>query len=198
MIFTLITIQDQKEFSSFRNLSIITYKMIECFMKNHVDLMMRNFEPFLIIKTIEVICLGLLVENEGKSCCCNAIKEICTTLYVYREKLSKPIQNLLKSEHTIFKEILKILLKTVIYEEHKMIWVFQKPLYPTVVINGKEDYEDIKNDIIHNEHDQSLREKIAYELEHLTMGIDFTIDKINREKFNSNFSKFKNALLKFK
>ena len=74
------------------------------------------------------------------------------------------ISELLDFENSIFKEILKTLLTTVIYEEHKVIWVFQKPLFPTIVINGKEDYESVKNQILANEPNIDLRNKIGEEL----------------------------------
>jgi hypothetical protein len=74
---------------------------------------------------------------------------------------------LLNLEGSIFKEILKTLLTTVIYEEHKVIWVFQKPLFPTIVINGKEDYEAVKNEILENEPNAELRQKILEELDAL-------------------------------
>lgn len=74
---------------------------------------------------------------------------------------------MLNLEGSIFKEILKTLLTTVIYEEHKVIWVFQKPLFPTIVINGKEDYEAVKNEILENEPNAELRQKILEELDAL-------------------------------
>lgn len=104
----------------------------------------------------------------------------------------------MNTESTIFKEILKTLLTTVIYEEHKVIWVFQKPLFPTIVINGKEAYELVKSELYQNEPNPELQEKIRTELEQLCEDIEFSLDKHNREKFSSNFSRFKNSLVKFK
>lgn len=66
MIFTLVTMQDHKEYSSFTNLAMTTYKMIEGFMKHHSALMMRKFEPALIIKVLETTLLGLMTENDNK------------------------------------------------------------------------------------------------------------------------------------
>lgn len=61
--------QDKTEYSSFTRLSNITYKMIEGFMKNHTILMMRHFEPSLVVKIIETTLLGLMTENENKGFC---------------------------------------------------------------------------------------------------------------------------------
>ena len=122
------------------------------------------------------------------------------------------ISNLLSVEGSIFKEILKTLLTTVIYEEHKVIWVFQKPLFPTIVINGKDNYELVKAEILQNEFNDDLRKKIDEELELLSENIfvnqtmsgtpdpeeTLTLSKYNKEKFSSNFSRFKNNLVKFK
>ena len=77
------------------------------------------------------------------------------------------ISNLLSIEASIFRQILKTLLTTVIYEEHKVIWVFQKPLFPTIILNGREDYEAVKNDILMNEPNMDLRDKINEELTQL-------------------------------
>lgn len=220
MIFSLVIYQDYNEFTSFTNLTEVTFKMIENFTKCHVETMIIQFEPHLIVKIIEFICLGLMVDNENKN---NSSKEmagtstysksfnsgvlemmiksihsICTTIYASREKLNDYIAALLDSAGSIFKDVLKIILKTVIYEEHKMIWIFQKPLFAVIIINGKDDYDDVKAEILQSEPDITLREKIAYELEQLTMNVELSIDKYNREKFSSNFSRFKNALVKFK
>ena len=69
MVFTLITMQDHKEYSSFTKLTVTTYNMIEAFLKHHIPLMMRHFEPALIVKTIEFTLLGLMTENENKGSC---------------------------------------------------------------------------------------------------------------------------------
>lgn len=167
MTFSLITLQDHKEYSSFTNLSATTYKMIEAFMKHHTIMMLNHFEPGLVVKVLETTLLGLVTENENKNNCCTALKDFCTILYSSRNKLSDKISSLLSIEGAIFKEILKTLLTTVIYEEHKVIWVFQKPLFPTIVINGKEDYEAVKNEILQNEPNDDLRKKIAEELDNL-------------------------------
>ena len=74
------------------------------------------------------------------------------------------IANILSIEGSIFKEILRTLLTTVIYEEHKVIWVFQKPLFPTIILNGKENYEEVRNEILRNEPNLDLRQKIDEEL----------------------------------
>lgn len=198
LIFTLITVQDHKEYTSFTKLTYATYKMIESFMKFHTPLMMNHFDPSLVVKTLEATLLGLMTENENKGSCCNALKDFCTTLYTSRVKLGDKITDLLNLEGSIFKEILKTLLTTVIYEEHKVIWVFQKPLFPTIVINGKEDYEVVKNGILENEPNTELRQKILEELDALWENIELSLDKYNREKFSSNFSRFKNSLVKFK
>ena len=136
-------------------------------MKFHTSLMMCHFDPPLIVKTLEATLLGLMTENENKGSCCNALKDFSTTLYTSRVKLGDKISDLLNLEGSIFKEILKTLLTTVIYEEHKVIWVFQKPLFPTIVINGKEDYEAVKNEILENEPNAELRQKILEELDAL-------------------------------
>mmetsp|Transcript_27503 Transcript_27503/g.24383 ORF Transcript_27503/g.24383 Transcript_27503/m.24383 type:complete len:183 (+) Transcript_27503:480-1028(+) len=167
MILTLVTMQDQKEYSSFTKLNQHTYKTIEAFMKYHSEMMIRRFEPTLLIKVIETTLLGLMTENESKGHCCNALKDFITTLYTYRVKMRTEINSLLEIEGSIFKEILKTLLTTVIYEEHKIIWVFQKPLFPTIILNGREDYEAVKNDILQNEPNEDLRNKINEELTQL-------------------------------
>ena len=167
MVFTLITMQDNKEYSSFKKLTFTTYKMMEAFMKSHVLLMMRHFEPSLIVKMIECTLLGLMTDNENKGSCCNALRDFCTTLYIDRNNLESKISELVSFESSIFREILKTLLTTVIYEEHKVIWVFQKPLFPTIVINGMEDYEVVKNSILENEPNADLRQKIQEELNQL-------------------------------
>ena len=133
-------------------------------MKNHSLLFIRSLEPTLVIKMIETTLLGLLTENENKGSCCNALKDLITNIYSYRNKLKSNIEALLNVEGTIFMQILKTLLTTVIYEEHKIIWVFQKPLFPTIVINGKENYEAVKQEILQNEPNDELRSKIQEEL----------------------------------
>ena len=198
IIFTLITLQDPKELASFTRLSQLTYSMIENFMKHHSELMMNNYEPELIVKIIETTLSGLITENESKGSCCNALKDFCTTIYLSRDKLSDKIKNLLNKENAIFRIILKTLLTTVIYEEHKIIWVFQKPLFPTIIINGKEDFEVVKSEIIMAESNPELAEKIKTELESLWENVELILDKYNKEAFNSNFTKFKNSLIKFK
>lgn len=147
MVFTLVTMQDQKEYSSFTRLTQVTHSMLENFMKHHAALMMRHFEPPLIVKTLETTLLGLMTDNESKGSCCNGLRDFCSTLYLARDKLADKISDLLATEASIFKEVLKTLLTTVIYEDHKGIWVFQKPLFPTIVINGKNDYEAVKEEI---------------------------------------------------
>ena len=69
MVFTLVTMQDHKEFSSFTKLNFHTYKTMECFMRYHSEMMVRRFEPTLLIKIIETILLGLMTENENKGSC---------------------------------------------------------------------------------------------------------------------------------
>lgn len=69
LIFTLITMQDQKEFSSFTRLTHITHAMYENFMKYHSVLMMKHFEPVLIVKVLESNLLGLMSDNESKGFC---------------------------------------------------------------------------------------------------------------------------------
>jgi len=130
-------------------------------------MMIRRFEPTLIIKMIEITLLGLMTENENKGSCCNALKDLITYLYVSRNKLQSEIANLLAVEGSIFKEILKTLLTTVIYEEHRIIWVFQKPLFPTIILNGKDNYEAVKRELLENEPNEELRNKIELELTNL-------------------------------
>ena len=198
LIFTLITIQDQKEYSSFTRLTQITHGMIENFMKHHSILMMKHFEPTLIIKVLETTLLGLMTENESKGWWWNGLKDFWTVIYLSREKLADKIGDLISAEASIFRDVLKTLLTTVIYEEHKVIWVFQKPLFPTIIINGKEDFEAVKEEILAAENNKELRNKIKTELDLLWDNVDFRHDKYNREKFSSNFSRFKNNLVKFK
>ena len=198
IIFTLITMQDQKELISFTRLAQMTYTMIENFMKYHSELMMNHFEPELIVKAIEVTLSGLMTENESKGSCWNALKDFWTTIYILRDKISDKIKNLLKKEESIFRTILKSLLTTVIYEEHKVIWVFQKPLFPTIIINGNEEFEIVKSEIWEAENNPELREKIKTELNMLWDNIELVLDKYHKEAFNSNFTRFKNALIKFK
>ena len=69
MIFTLITLQDQKEYNSFTSLSSQTYRMIEAFMRSHTPLLIYHFPSALIVKTIETTLMGLLEDNENKSSC---------------------------------------------------------------------------------------------------------------------------------
>ena len=116
---------------------------------------------------IEITLLGLMTENENKGSCCNALKDLITYLYVSRNKLQSEIANLLAVEGSIFKEILKTLLTTVIYEEHRIIWVFQKPLFPTIILNGKDNYEAVKRELLENEPNEELRNKIELELTNL-------------------------------
>lgn len=90
--------------------------------------------------------------------------------------------------------------------------MFQKPLFPTIVINGKDNYEAVKAEILQNEFNDELRKKIDEELELLSENIfvnqtmagtqdseeTLTLSKYNKEKFSSNFSRFKSNLVKFK
>ena len=69
IIFSLITMQDHNEFSSFTNLNSQTYKTIECFMKYHSEMMIRRFPPTLLIKIIETTLMGLITETENKGPC---------------------------------------------------------------------------------------------------------------------------------
>ena len=198
LIFTLITMQDQKEYTSFTRLTQITHMMIENFMRHHSVLMMKHFEPGLIVKILETTLLGLMNDNESKGWWWNGLKDFWTIIYLSREKLSEKIGDLLASESSIFRELLKTILTTVIYEEHKVIWVFQKPLFPAIIINGKEDFESVKEEILSSENNKELRDKIKTELDLLWENVEFRHDKYNREKFSSNFSRFKNNLVKFK
>ncbi|CAI2369585.1 unnamed protein product [Moneuplotes crassus] len=212
VIMTLITTQDHGELASFKSLCKNSYKIMEDFLKHHSDMMVRHFEPSLTIKVIEFILLGLMTENNNKGRCCNALRDLISHIYASRNILLKEIEEILKIEEPIFKEILKTLLTTVIYEEHKVIWVFQKPLFPTIVLNGRENYEIVKNEIISNETSPELRSKIDEELSQLCndVFIDSSIDyehgspneislsKANKDKFTTNFSRFKNSLIKFK
>jgi hypothetical protein len=84
----------------------------------------------------------------------------------------------------------------VIYEESKMIWIYQKSLFPAMVINV-DNYESIKNDILIEEYDEVLRMKIKAEIEGLMEGITYHLNKENREKFGNNFTRFKNNLASF-
>ena len=190
LIFTLITMQDQKEYSSFTRLTQITHMMIENFMRHHSVLMMKHFEPGLIVKILETTLLGLMNDNESKGWWWNGLKDFWTIIYLSREKLSEKIGDLLASESSIFRELLKTILTTVIYEEHKVIWVFQKPLFPAIIINGKEDFESVKEEILSSENNKELRDKIKTELDLLWENVEFRHDKYNREKFSSNFSRF--------
>lgn len=80
-----------------------------------------------------------------------------------------------------------------------------------MVINGKDNYEAVKAEILQNEFNDELRKKIDEELDLLSENIfvnhtmagtqdseePLSLSKYNKEKFSSNFSRFKSNLVKF-
>ena len=85
---------------------------------------------------------------------------------------------------------------SLIFEEHKNVWVYQKCFQSTIVMAELQNASKIMFEIIiKEEKSEDRKQKIVQEVEKMFTGMLPSLDSKSREIFNSKFTSLKSLLL---
>ena len=81
---------------------------------------------------------------------------------------------------------------SLLFEDHKNLWVYQKSFHSTIVLTDPQRASQIMYDIIIKEEKSDERkQKILSEVEKLFIGLAASLDSRSREQFNTRFTALK-------
>ena len=90
---------------------------------------------------------------------------------------------------------LYVILYILAFEEHKNLWVFAKPLLPTMLVNEK-FIEDVKKELLAMEPNEEVRTRLNEGMQMLMEGIERSLEQKNKDLFQNNFNKIKRSLMR--
>ncbi|CDW76789.1 importin-n-terminal domain-containing protein [Stylonychia lemnae] len=167
------------------------FSLLESFFRNHLELMFAKFDFQLIENILQIsvtVCLDYFNE------------------YVYNN-LKKPskkspqlaanIQNFYQTQNWVFQTFMKSLAFTLLFEEHKNIWVYQKCFHSTIIMCEATAKPIIFETIMNEEKSEDRKQKLGQEVEILFTGMSPGLDSRARESFNPKFTALKTFLVEY-
>ena len=90
---------------------------------------------------------------------------------------------------------LYVILYILAFEEHKNLWVFAKPLLPTMLVNEK-FIDEVKKELLAMELNEEVRTRLNDGMQMLMEGIERSLEQKNKDLFQNNFNKVLTKLAK--
>ena len=170
LVLTSMSCQDYTQLKSYEKVHRKVSMVNLHFFNNHLELLFLKFDADLIKQII-----GLLLNGIGESIfdiqadCTNSLN--CFNEFVFEklkgkrtmknQDLIEKISQFYTTHGAIFQDILKTSLYTVLFEESRNIWIFQKLLHSSIIIvNQQGVLSDLIIDLL-NKHEKSEQRKEA-------------------------------------
>lgn len=135
--------QDLTQIRAYKKLNMTVYNLTEEFFKKHLELVFLRFNQGLLVQLIDnVIIPGIHDEAfEIKSCALLTVDFFNEFIFTNLKKPSKKqpdmaqnVQNFYSQQSGLFEKFLRNLAYTLLFEDHKNIWIFQKCIHSTIVM----------------------------------------------------------------
>jgi len=119
------------------------HNLLEQFFKKHLELIFLRFDFGLVLQIIESILIPGMREEafEIKSTALLTIDALNEFIFNNLKKPSKKqpqlaqnVQAFYTQHQKIFEEFLRTLAYTLLFEDHKNVWIFQKCIHSTIVM----------------------------------------------------------------
>ena len=109
--------------------------------------------------------------------------------------LSQRVKSFMTEGAASTRRALYVILYILAFEEHKNLWVFAKPLLPTMLVNEK-FIDDVKKELLAMELNEEVRTRLNDGMQMLMEGIERSLEQKNKDLFQNNFNKVKRSLMR--
>ena len=200
MAFQRILALNMEELPKYKSAEKTVYTYIQEFLKFHSELALLNYECKTVMIIVNLTKLGLGTESsEIITSCCSALDEFL--LFIVRERFKSKQKLALQQAITLFLneatplllEINETLFRMACFEEGDYMYAVANPLFTLMLLN-KALFEQVKGPVLESEKSASARERLFEELQKLFEGVTFSLEGGDRNKFLSNFTKFKASI----
>ena len=109
--------------------------------------------------------------------------------------LSQRVKSFMTEGAASTRRALYVILYILAFEEHKNLWVFAKPLLPTMLVNEK-FIDEVKKELLAMELNEEVRTRLNDGMQMLMEGIERSLEQKNKDLFQNNFNKVKRSLMR--
>ena len=175
---------------------------LEALFSNHLDLLMKTYNPNAIMELLGMTLKGLEgLDEHVATVCSSAIDHFAT--YVFEKKRLDPskdpfaakIKHCLQLKPTIFYDVLDSLFRIVLFTESGNQWSLSKPIL-SLMLADRSSFEKLtKNYVQSMAINQKAQQEMVVAFTALTHEIRPNLEQGNRDRFSQHVAQFRTAIL---